>query len=146
MRLTLSRAMAKRSCDFCVRRKTKCDNNRPCQKCLEAKPPLQCTYLKPVLKRGPKTSKLTRGFDKGSYPHSDLLIGKPCIFRTFPLYNLSLTMTNNEKAPPYLARIAHYSYLIKPLFRSLRHIDHIYIRCGLWSISPAFWQGWKPQT
>ncbi|KAL7948759.1 hypothetical protein V8C42DRAFT_341804 [Trichoderma barbatum] len=52
--------MAKRSCDFCVQRKTRCDNGRPCRKCLEAQPPLECTYLKPVLKRGPKTSKLTQ--------------------------------------------------------------------------------------
>ncbi|RFU82052.1 c6 transcription factor [Trichoderma arundinaceum] len=52
--------MAKRSCDFCVQRKTRCDNGRPCRKCLDAQPPLECTYLKPVLKRGPKTSKLTQ--------------------------------------------------------------------------------------
>lgn len=52
--------MAKRSCDFCVQRKTRCDNGRPCRKCVDAQPPLECTYLKPVLKRGPKTSKLTQ--------------------------------------------------------------------------------------
>ncbi|KAK5996902.1 putative sucrose utilization SUC1-like protein [Cladobotryum mycophilum] len=52
--------MAKRSCDCCVQRKTRCDNGKPCRKCMEAKPPLECTYTKPVLKRGPKTSKLTQ--------------------------------------------------------------------------------------
>lgn len=52
--------MAKRSCDFCVQRKTRCDNGRPCRKCLDAQPPLECTYSRPVLKRGPKTSKLTQ--------------------------------------------------------------------------------------
>ncbi|KAL7923775.1 hypothetical protein ACQKWADRAFT_289272 [Trichoderma austrokoningii] len=52
--------MAKRSCDFCVQRKTRCDNGRPCRKCLDAQPPLDCTYSRPVLKRGPKTSKLTQ--------------------------------------------------------------------------------------
>lgn len=50
--------MAKRSCDFCVRRKTKCDGGVPCRKCVEARPRLECTYFKPVLKRGPKSSKL----------------------------------------------------------------------------------------
>lgn len=53
--------MARRSCDFCVRRKIKCDSGLPCRRCVDAKPPLECTYLKPMLKRGPKTSKLTRG-------------------------------------------------------------------------------------
>jgi hypothetical protein len=52
--------MAKRSCDFCVQRKTRCDNGHPCRKCLDAQPPLDCTYSRPVLKRGPKTSKLTQ--------------------------------------------------------------------------------------
>ncbi|KAM0261405.1 hypothetical protein ACHAQJ_002258 [Trichoderma viride] len=52
--------MAKRSCDFCVQRKTRCDNGQPCRKCLDAQPPLECTYSRPVLKRGPKTSKLTQ--------------------------------------------------------------------------------------
>ncbi|EHK44897.1 hypothetical protein TRIATDRAFT_38560 [Trichoderma atroviride IMI 206040] len=52
--------MAKRSCDFCVQRKTRCDNGSPCRKCLDAQPPLDCTYSRPVLKRGPKTSKLTQ--------------------------------------------------------------------------------------
>lgn len=55
--------MAKRSCDFCVQRKTRCDNGRPCRKCLDAQPPLDCTYSRPVLKRGPKTSKLTQRYN-----------------------------------------------------------------------------------
>lgn len=76
--------MAKRSCDFCVQRKTRCDNSRPCRKCLDAQPPLDCTYSRPVLKRGPKTSKLTQRCNwkwraegqklpriANSYPNSD---------------------------------------------------------------------------
>lgn len=43
-----------------MRRKTRCDNGLPCRKCTETNPPLECTYLTPVLKRGPKTSKLLR--------------------------------------------------------------------------------------
>lgn len=56
--------MAKRSCDYCVRRKTRCDGGLPCRKCIEAKPPLECTYLNPVRKRGPKTTKLRRPLDE----------------------------------------------------------------------------------
>lgn len=76
--------MAKRSCDFCVQRKTRCDNGYPCRKCLDAQPPLDCTYSRPVLKRGPKTSKLTQRCNwkwraegqklpriANSYPNSD---------------------------------------------------------------------------
>lgn len=64
--------MAKRSCDYCVRRKTRCDNGLPCRKCMEAKPPLECTYLNPVLKRGPKTTKLRRPFDERQRSRGDV--------------------------------------------------------------------------
>lgn len=52
--------MARRSCDVCVRRKTRCDNAQPCGKCLESKEPQSCTYLNPVLKRGPKAPRRGR--------------------------------------------------------------------------------------
>ncbi|KPM39411.1 hypothetical protein AK830_g7148 [Neonectria ditissima] len=50
--------MAKRSCDFCVQRKIRCDGGTPCRKCVEAQPSFECTYLRPIRKRGPKTSRL----------------------------------------------------------------------------------------
>ena len=56
--------MAKRSCDFCVQRKTRCDGGLPCRKCVESKPSCACTYLRPVLKRGPKTSRIRRRLEE----------------------------------------------------------------------------------
>lgn len=44
----------KRSCDYCVKRKVRCDSLQSCQKCQRADPPLECTFLRPINKRGPK--------------------------------------------------------------------------------------------
>lgn len=52
--------MARRSCDVCVRRKAKCDNKQPCRKCTETKNSSGCTYLNPILKRGPKAPRNSR--------------------------------------------------------------------------------------
>lgn len=47
--------MAKRSCDSCVRRKTRCDAQKPCKPCATSKVVIECTYRNPILKRGPKS-------------------------------------------------------------------------------------------
>lgn len=49
--------MAKRSCDACMRRRSRCDGERPCKLCTESKHRTECTYLKPILKRGPKSAR-----------------------------------------------------------------------------------------
>lgn len=49
------RTRAKRSCDFCRKKKTRCDSevNQPCTKCKLAN--ADCTFLVEQKKRGPST-------------------------------------------------------------------------------------------
>ncbi|KAL1970007.1 hypothetical protein VTN77DRAFT_6412 [Rasamsonia byssochlamydoides] len=46
--------LVKRACDSCIVRKVRCDGSLPCQTCQTATRQVQCTYIKPVQKRGPK--------------------------------------------------------------------------------------------
>nr|AAB67707.1 MAL-activator 23 [Saccharomyces cerevisiae] len=45
--------IAKQSCDCCRVRRVKCDRNKPCNRCTQRN--LNCTYLQPLKKRGPKS-------------------------------------------------------------------------------------------
>ena len=47
---------AKQACDCCRIRRVKCDGKRPCSSCLQNS--LDCTYLQPSRKRGPKSIRL----------------------------------------------------------------------------------------
>lgn len=47
---------AKQACDCCRIRRVKCDGKRPCSGCLQNS--LDCTYLQPSRKRGPKSIRL----------------------------------------------------------------------------------------
>ncbi|KAI9293449.1 hypothetical protein K502DRAFT_350980 [Neoconidiobolus thromboides FSU 785] len=47
------RELVKRACDFCRRRKIKCDGNMACMNCIKHNKG-DCSYEKPILKRGPK--------------------------------------------------------------------------------------------
>jgi hypothetical protein len=44
----------KRACDTCISRKVKCNGSWPCDTCRGAVKKVQCTYLKPARRRGPK--------------------------------------------------------------------------------------------
>jgi hypothetical protein len=45
----------KRACDTCISRKVKCNGSWPCDTCRGAIKKVQCTYLKPARRRGPKS-------------------------------------------------------------------------------------------
>ena len=45
----------KRACDTCISRKVKCNGSWPCDTCRGAVKRVQCTYLKPARRRGPKS-------------------------------------------------------------------------------------------
>lgn len=53
--------VTKQACDCCRIRRVKCDGKGPCDRCLEHD--LDCTYLQPLKKRGPKTIR-ARSFKK----------------------------------------------------------------------------------
>ena len=62
-------ATMKRACDCCIRRKVRCDGFQPCRKCRDASPSLNCTYLKPIQKRGPKVPRVrAASHDYSEYP------------------------------------------------------------------------------
>lgn len=46
--------LAKRACDTCIARKVRCDGALPCATCEASTRKVQCTYVKPAQKRGPK--------------------------------------------------------------------------------------------
>ncbi|CAI6410944.1 AKR_HP2_G0004860.mRNA.1.CDS.1 [Saccharomyces cerevisiae] len=46
-------SIARQSCDCCRVRRVKCDRNKPCSRCHQRN--LNCTYLRPLKKRGPKS-------------------------------------------------------------------------------------------
>lgn len=46
--------LAKRACDTCIARKVRCDGAFPCATCQTSTRKVQCTYVKPAQKRGPK--------------------------------------------------------------------------------------------
>ncbi|OJK02340.1 hypothetical protein ASPACDRAFT_41165 [Aspergillus aculeatus ATCC 16872] len=48
------RHLVKKACDECIARKVKCSGARPCDACRQNPKPVNCTYLKPVRRRGPK--------------------------------------------------------------------------------------------
>ncbi|QKX58696.1 uncharacterized protein TRUGW13939_05823 [Talaromyces rugulosus] len=46
--------LAKRACDTCIARKVRCDGALPCATCGASTRKVQCTYVRPAQKRGPK--------------------------------------------------------------------------------------------
>lgn len=46
--------LAKRACDTCIARKVRCDGALPCATCESSTRKVQCTYVRPAQKRGPK--------------------------------------------------------------------------------------------
>lgn len=50
----------KRACDSCISRKVRCDGAQPCRSCLSSNKKINCTYLKPARKRGPKSRRISR--------------------------------------------------------------------------------------
>ncbi|PWY68938.1 C6 transcription factor [Aspergillus sclerotioniger CBS 115572] len=46
--------LTKRACDECISRKVKCSGAWPCETCQNAPKQVNCTYLKPARRRGPK--------------------------------------------------------------------------------------------
>ncbi|CRG84103.1 putative sucrose utilization protein SUC1 [Talaromyces islandicus] len=46
--------LAKRACDTCIARKVRCDGALPCATCEASTRKVQCTYVRPAQKRGPK--------------------------------------------------------------------------------------------
>ncbi|CAG8931149.1 unnamed protein product [Penicillium salamii] len=50
----------KRACDICISRKVKCNGSWPCDTCHGAVKKVQCTYLRPARRRGPKSRRTSR--------------------------------------------------------------------------------------
>lgn len=51
--------LTKRACDECISRKVKCSGAWPCDTCQSAPKQVNCTYLKPARRRGPKVRRYT---------------------------------------------------------------------------------------
>lgn len=50
----------KRACDTCIARKIKCSGSWPCGSCCDSIKKVECTYLKPPRRRGPKVRRAAR--------------------------------------------------------------------------------------
>ncbi|PYI12710.1 C6 transcription factor [Aspergillus sclerotiicarbonarius CBS 121057] len=53
--------LTKRACDECISRKVKCSGAWPCETCQNAPKQVNCTYLKPARRRGPKVRRYSGG-------------------------------------------------------------------------------------
>ncbi|GLA35493.1 hypothetical protein AnigIFM63309_011333 [Aspergillus niger] len=53
--------LTKRACDECISRKVKCSGAWPCDTCQSAQKQVNCTYLKPARRRGPKVRRYIGG-------------------------------------------------------------------------------------
>ncbi|RHZ50908.1 putative C6 transcription factor [Aspergillus thermomutatus] len=68
----MRRQLTKRACDECISRKVKCSGSWPCDTCQKAPKEVDCTYLKPPGRRGPKVRRRTnkgRSASDGSIGH-----------------------------------------------------------------------------
>lgn len=61
----------KRACDICISRKVKCNGNWPCDTCRGAIRKLQCTYLRPARRRGPKSRRKSQEDAEVPVPRAD---------------------------------------------------------------------------
>ncbi|KAL1979463.1 hypothetical protein VTN96DRAFT_5737 [Rasamsonia emersonii] len=63
--------LVKRACDSCIVRKVRCDGSLPCQTCQTASRRVQCTYIKPAQKRGPKFRRAAPIIDPATAPRNN---------------------------------------------------------------------------
>ncbi|KAJ5387693.1 hypothetical protein N7509_010234 [Penicillium cosmopolitanum] len=61
----------KRACDTCIARKIKCSGSWPCGSCCDSIKKVECTYLKPPRRRGPKVRRAARRDQDLSHEQSE---------------------------------------------------------------------------